>query len=113
MREIKLEISALRVSLPHKAAKCKATPIPERQLEFHTGKKKFKKKGRKETKIQKTSMKSPNVLAEFGWLFHPKTETERQREESGERVGRERRKSGENNWRQAGTLNITFACPRP
>lgn len=44
MREIKLEISALRVSLPHKAAKCKATPIPERQLEFHTGKKKFKKK---------------------------------------------------------------------
>lgn len=86
-----------RVSLPHKAAKCKVTLTPEGQLESHTGGKKLKikkkKTGRKETKIQKTSVKSANALAEFGSFTH-------QWGDSG--------KSGENSWGPAGNLNITF-----
>lgn len=66
MRENKLVISAPTVSLSHKAGRSKAIPAQKGQLKFHIA----KKTGRKETKMSKSSAKSPNALAEFGWLFH-------------------------------------------
>lgn len=66
MRENKLVISVPGVSLSHKAAKSKAIPIQKGQLQFHIAKKQEERR----QKCQKSSVKSPNALAEFGWLFH-------------------------------------------
>jgi len=66
MRENKLVISAPGVSLSHKAAKSKAIPTQRGQLKFHIA----KKQEARRQKCQKSSVKSLNALAEFGWVIH-------------------------------------------
>ena len=66
MRENKPVISAPGVSLSHKAAKSKAILTQKGQLKFYIAKKQEERR----PKCQESSEKSPNTLAEFGWVFH-------------------------------------------
>lgn len=60
-------IAAPRVSLSYRLAKNKVILRRKGQRKFLVWEK--RKEGRKETKIPKSSVRSPNALAKFRWLF--------------------------------------------